>query len=184
MDALSLLLKRQSYNQLTEPAPEGICLENILQAGVTVPDHGGLTPWRFIVFRGQALDDLGEIYAEAREAQGADCEKISKARNMPLRAPLVIAIIADVKDSPKIPRLEQLVAAGCSAQAMQMAAFAQGYQGIWRTGDLAYDAHVKKQLKLKEADEIIGFLYLGTAKSEPPVKTRKPAAEFVEYWLE
>ena len=46
--------------------------------------------------------------------------------------------------------------------AMQMAAQAQGFNGIWRTGWFAYDSHIKQKLELEEKDEIVGFLYLGT----------------------
>ncbi|AWB67661.1 NAD(P)H nitroreductase [Saccharobesus litoralis] len=182
MQALDLLLTRQSFNQLTEPAPEGDALQAILDAGVRAPDHGALTPWRFIVFSEAARNDLGEIYAEAAEQSGASDDKVEKAKNMPLRAPLVIAIIADVKPSDKIPRLEQVISAGCAVQAMQMAAFAQGFDGIWRTGEFAYHPYVKQQLKLKDEDEIVGYLYLGTAKQQAPTKQRPSAKDFTQVW--
>lgn len=182
MDAIELLTQRQSFNQLMEPAPEGVALDNILTAGARAPDHGALTPWRFIVFRDKALCELSEIFLEAAELKGEPEAKREKAQNAPLRAPLVIAVIADVKPSEKIPRIEQVVSAGCAVQAMQMAAVAQGFQGIWRTGGFAYDEHVKKALNMKEEDELVGYLYLGTAKCEPPIKPRKATAFFVEYW--
>ncbi|MER2493517.1 NAD(P)H nitroreductase [Catenovulum sediminis] len=182
MQAIELLLKRTSYNQLVEPAPNGDVLANILQAGCCVPDHGGLTPWRFIVFKAQALVDLGEIYAEAAEQDGADCEKIEKAKNMPLRAPMVIAVIANIDENNKIPASEQLIAAGCAAHSIQMAAVAQGFQGIWRTGVFAYHPHIKQQLKLTAQEQIVGYIYLGTAKGDVPAKSRKNYQNFVQYW--
>ncbi len=49
MDALELLVNRRSASRLTEPAPAGDALENILRAGMRAPDHGTLQPWRFII---------------------------------------------------------------------------------------------------------------------------------------
>lgn len=42
MDALELLVNRRSASRLTEPAPAGDALENILRAGMRAPDHGTL----------------------------------------------------------------------------------------------------------------------------------------------
>lgn len=182
MNALELLLNRVSYNKLIYPAPQGEQLNNILQAGCNVPDHGALTPWRFIVFKDDALKDLGEIFAEAAEQDQAADEQITKAKNMPLRAPMIIAVIAKLTSGHKVPESEQLIAAGCSVHSMQMAAVAQGFQGIWRTGDYAYHPHVIKQLNLASNEEIVGYLYLGTADGEVPTKQRPAAENFVQYW--
>lgn len=58
--------------------------------------------------------------------------------------------------------MEQIVAAGCCVQAMQMAAVAQGYSGIWRSGSWTHDPVVRAGLGCGEHDHIVGFLYLGT----------------------
>lgn len=39
MDALDLLLNRRSIAKLSDPAPEGVALENIIKAGLRAPDH-------------------------------------------------------------------------------------------------------------------------------------------------
>lgn len=182
MQALDLLLNRSSYNKLICPAPEGEQLTHILKAGMRAPDHGNLSPWQFIAFKDKGLDDLGEIYAEAAEQDELPAEKVEKAKNMPSRAPLVIAVIAKVQTEHKIPEIEQVIAAGCCVQAMQMAAVAQGFQGIWRTGAYAYHPHVKKQFKLAEQDVIVGYLYLGTAEGEAPVKPEKDLSLHLQYW--
>ncbi|WP_017445125.1 NAD(P)H nitroreductase [Gayadomonas joobiniege] len=182
MQALQLLLNRTSYNKLAEPAPTGEALDNIFKAAVAVPDHGALTPYRFIVFKDKALTDLGEIFAEAAEAEQADCEQIEKAKQMPQRAPLVIAVVVSLTPDHKIPESEQRLTAGCAAHAMQMAAVAQGFQGIWRSGAYSYNAHVKQQLKLSENEHIVGFLYLGSAIGEVPEKSRPDVKNYIQYW--
>ena len=51
-DALQLLATRRSFKaiELSGPAPSAPELETLLTIASRVPDHGKLTPWRFIVF--------------------------------------------------------------------------------------------------------------------------------------
>ena len=71
-EAIDLLKKRRSPRipDLAEPAPSDSELETLLTVASRVPDHGKLTPWRFIVFDG-----------EARLTAGATIESVFKASN-------------------------------------------------------------------------------------------------------
>ena len=175
MDAITLLTTRYSSPRLTEPAPGGEALELIKQAALRVPDHGGLKPWRFVVFQGKtALAKLGDIFAEAaiEDDPSIANEILERARQLPLRAPMVIACIAKCTDHHKVPLHEQVQSAACAVMAMQQAAFAQGFGGIWRTGAYTQYEFVKQTLGLGEDDEIVGYLYLGSCVNEPV--ERKP----------
>ena len=63
-DALDLLKTRRSYKavELTGPPPDRAPRSiTILTVASRVPDHGKLTPWRFIVFEGEARRAAGEV---------------------------------------------------------------------------------------------------------------------------
>ena len=62
---LDFLLSRRSGSAkaMRGPGPSASELDRILAAGVRVPDHGKLTPWRFIVFEGEGRRRMGEILA-------------------------------------------------------------------------------------------------------------------------
>jgi nitroreductase len=197
MNAIELLLQRQSTPLLTDPAPSSNDITTLLAAGMRVPDHGGLKPWHFHVISGQGLQRLSDLYVEATSitladnssrGEGADLdenaykEKMSKVAKMPFRAPMIIVISTDYIEHNKVPAQEQLVAAGCCAQAMQMAAFALGYGAMWRTGDLAYNETVKKGLGLEAGNDIAGFLYVGTPTKQINAKPAKDFTENVSYW--
>src|SRR6059058_3758654 len=64
-DAIDLLKIRRSIKprEMTAPGPSPAELETILTIGARVPDHGKLTPWRFIVFEGDARGRAGEVIA-------------------------------------------------------------------------------------------------------------------------
>lgn len=181
MDAVTLLTTRYSSARLTEPAPSGEALAIIKQAALQVPDHGHLRPWRFVVVTGRkSLEKLGDIFAEAalEEDPSVANEIIERARQLPLRAPMVIVCIAKCVNHPKVPLSEQTQSAACAVMAMQQAAFALGYGGIWRTGAYTQYEFVKQAFELGEDDEIVGFLYLGTCAQEVPAKAPLAVEEF------
>ncbi|QYJ87635.1 NAD(P)H nitroreductase [Shewanella mesophila] len=181
MDAIELLLTRQSSPRLVAPAPDESQLTTILNAAVRVPDHGGLNPWEFIVASGDGLDKLSQLFVKATAADGGDEATLAKVANMPRRAPMVVTVVAKVVEHPKVPEIEQHLAVGCACMAMQQASFALGLGGIWRTGSLAFNAQLHQDLGLGANDQIIGFLYLGTPAVKAPIKPTKPAENFVRY---
>lgn len=185
MDALTLLTTRFSSPRLAEPAPTGEALELIKRAALKVPDHGGLRPWRFVIVTGrEPLNRLGDVFAEAaiEDAPAISAEMHERARQLPLRAPMVIVCIAKVSEHPKVPAQEQVQSAACAVMAMQQAAFAQGFGGIWRTGSYAQQDFVKQSLDVGEDDEIVGFLYLGTPAGNAPQRAEPDPEAFFSYF--
>ena len=98
-----------------------------------------------------------------------------------MRAPMVITVVAKTQQHPKVPVLEQQIAAGCATMAMQQAAFALGIGAVWRTGDFAFDANVNAALGLEPHDQIVGFLYVGTPAVVAPPKPQKDGSQYVRY---
>jgi len=179
MTNIEFLLQRQSTSLLSEPAPNSADLDNILAAGMRVPDHGALKPWHFTVITGQGLVRLSELFVSSSDADTANIEKITK---MPFRAPMIIVVSTVLKAHAKIPKQEQLITSGCCAHAMQMACVALGYGAMWRTGDLAYNAKVKQGLGIEQHDQLVGFLYIGTPTRAAVVKPTKVIESSVSYW--
>ena len=182
MQALDLLLNRSSQPRLEAPAPSEAALDNIMHAALRAPDHAGLTPWQFIVCRDNGLQKLGELFKQAAMASQMTERDIERAPQLPMRAPMVIVAVAKYQEHDKVPRVEQVASASCAVHAMQMAAVAQGFAGIWRTGSYAQNPHLKQLLGLKEQDEIVGFLYLGTAVTKAMPKPQKNLMDYFDMW--
>lgn len=176
MDALELLISRTSSPLLQAPAPTSDQLELMLKAASRAPDHGSLQPYRFLKVEGEGLNALGELFLQASLADNPELPEaqINKLRNMPLRAPMILVAIAVTQEHPKVPKSEQIITAGCAAQAVIQAASAQGVGAMWRSGALAFNSRVAKGLGLAENEEIIGFVYLGTIVKEKPVPAADP----------
>ncbi|EDY85585.1 nitroreductase family protein [gamma proteobacterium HTCC5015] len=189
MDAIDNLLGRYSTpaKQLQEPAPSDDQLNTLFQAAVTAPDHGNLQPWSFILIRGEARHKLGDVFAEAYQLRdpSVDSEALENYRNKPLRAPLLIAVVAKITPgNPKIPVQEQIISAACAAQHIQLGAQAMGFGSIWLTGINTRDWKVCEALGLDFDDKIVGYLYLGTPPEQPSIPPRPDASQFVREWTE
>ena len=180
---LTALIGRVSPLRLVEPAPANADLDQILAAGLRAPDHGRLRPWRFLLIRGDARHRFGDVLAESLKRRKQDLSEstLQAEHDKALRAPLIIVVAAAVRGNTKVPAIEQIVSAGAAAQNMLVAAHALGYGGFWRTGDAAYDDHVKQSFGLTADDEIVGFLYLGHIETPGRPKTPDPVG-VVEEW--
>ncbi len=180
MNHLELLLNRQSNPHLCEPAPKDDDLHHILSAGMRVPDHGGLLPWHFTIIEGNGLIELSKYFVDAIKIKSDDEDKIEKTSKMPFRAPMIIVVSTRYKEH-KVPKKEQLIAAGCTVHAMQMMAYSLGFGAVWRTGELSYNNSVKYALNIDLQDDIVGFLYVGVEKKSRPLKPAKPYEAHVTY---
>ena len=186
MDAIELLLSRASQGKLRDPAPSDEALWRALSAAVRAPDHALLRPWRFQLIRGDARARFGEVLREAllRRNPNASAAELDKAQRKPLRAPLLIVVSSHVRPHPKAPEIEQVLSAGAAAQNILLALHAQGFAGMWRTGEPAYDAFVKRALGLRDTDAIVGFLYAGTPAAPFPSIERPDPRAYVQDWTE
>ena len=166
MDAIEMLSNRVSVPVLLEPAPTKEQLEVMFKAALRSPDHAALRPWRFLLIEGEAREQLGELFVKAVRFKDDDLadDKAAKLQKKPLRAPMIIVAVAKTQSHIKVPEVEQIITAGCAAHSLLLAAYAQGLGAMWRTGEMAYDPVVKAGLGLQAHEQVIGFLYVGTAK--------------------
>jgi nitroreductase len=181
---LEFLQNRNSSPRLVAPAPDAQSMEAIFQAALRAPDHAWLRPWRFITISGARREAFGQVLERClRERKpDADATALAKARNAPLRAPLLVVVVARLTEHPKVPAIEQRLSAGCAAQSILLAAEACGFAGIWRTGGGAFDRAVMTELGLAANEEITGFLYLGSRECKPKNLPAMDTANFVSSW--
>ena len=180
------LLERQSTpaKALADPAPDDKQLHQILKVALSAPDHGRLHPYRFISIRGDARTRLSEVFGRATQQRDPDVEPmyLHKQKEKPLRSPLIVVVVASLIDSPKIPEIEQMLAAGAAAHNVLLAANALGFGSIWLTGANAYDDYVCAELGLTQNERIIAFLYLGTPTIDFPPRPIPEVSTHLTNW--
>ena len=184
MEAIDLLLNRESAVKLGSPGPSAAELDQIFAAAVRAPDHGRLRPWHFVVIDEPHRAAFGDLMAESmkrREPQ-ASADMLQRERDKAFRAPCIVTVAAKVARGHKIPEIEQIASASAAAQTIILAAPALGYGVVWKTGAPAYDSFVKTSLGLAADDEILGFLYIGKQIPGPATPPRPEASNFVSHW--
>jgi nitroreductase len=185
-DTLHLLETRRSVPPvaLSGPGPTQDELETLLRIGARVPDHGKLTPWRFIVFQGEARERAGDIVAAgfAKREPGADATRIAAERKRMTMAPLIIGVVSRAGPHAKIPDWEQTLSAGAVCMNIMIAAKAMGYAGAWLTNWFSYDRDVLAQFGVAENERMAGFLHLGRAESIPEDRPRPALENIVTYF--
>jgi nitroreductase len=170
--ALMLSRRSGSAKAMTGPGPSPAELELILVAATRVPDHGKLSPWRFIVFEREARARMGETLVACllEDDPGASSERLNAERERFMRAPIVIGVISRVREGIPIPEWEQILSAGAVCENIVITAHAMGYVANWITEWCAYHPFVKEKLGLKPGERIAGFIYVG--KSAVPLEDR------------
>jgi nitroreductase len=155
--ALEAVRARRSWSKVSDQAPTHAELLTLVSAAGRVADHSSLRPWRLIELRGSDREVLGRAIAKAE----GDKTPSSK----PLRAPLLIAVVASYKKSEKVPRWEQEAVASGVAHVLSLLLDEAGWGVIWRTGGYTRSKAVAKAHGLGKNEELLGWLYVG---GKPP----------------
>ncbi|UGS26649.1 nitroreductase family protein [Microbacterium resistens] len=169
MSARDAALARQSWSKVTDDAPSPAALAEFVAAAGRVADHSSLRPWRLIALRG---DDRHALGAAIARAQGAD-----EPSTKPLRAPLLVAVVASYRASEKVPRWEQEAVASGVAHLLSLLLDEAGWGVIWRTGGYTRSPEVAAVHGLGADEALLGWLYVGgkPERSSGRRKTLDPA---------
>ena len=178
---LSLLETRRSAKprELVGPGPSAAELERILAIAARIPDHGKLSPWRFVTIgddqRGQLALLLRRALAEENpDAASAHYEKADQFAHY--QGSLVVLVSAPVQGH-KIPVWEQQLSCGAAGMNLLLAAHALGYVAGWVTGWQAYSDMVQAAI-CEPGERIAGFIFIGHPGHELEERPR-PALETV-----
>lgn len=170
MELSEAIQSRRSATRLTKPAPSDEELLDLVTNAATGPDHGLLRPWRLVTVRDEAREMLGEAFAA--DLPTGDAEARARAAAKPLRGPLLITIVFVPRSSPKVPDWEQLVATTGMIHNLALLLHARGFGAMWRTGEPSRSPLVHRLLGLAEAEQLLGWLYVGTPDRLKPLPPR------------
>lgn len=160
-------------------------LEKILAAGIRVPDHGALNPWKIKVIQGKKLEQidkeiiLNEFKKENPNANEIQLETESKRLQ---RASIVLAVLSTPVDHPKIPEWEMILSSGAVCMNLLSCAQSLGYAAQWLTEWYAYNNKILEYLSArKDIDKISGFIYIGHKVEEPNERRRPDPKNVIDY---
>ena len=182
---LSLLETRRSAKprDLIGPGPTPAELERILTIAARTPDHGTLTPWRFVTVGDDQRDALAGLLlkALAEENPGATEKHREKEFNFAhYQGQLVVLVSATVPDH-KIPLWEQQLSCGAAGMNLLLAAHALGYVAGWVTGWRTYSETVRDAF-CEAGERIAGFIFIGHPSSPLEERQRPDLQALVRHW--
>ncbi len=180
---LDYLATRRSTpaHTLIAPGPDAETLAAILRLGARVPDHGKLTPWRFVTFTPESKARLVEALMPLAAHQ-ADPVKASKALSKLSNPPVSVLVISAPVQPHPIPEWEQALSAACVCYNMLLAGGAFGFGVNWITDWYSYDPAATGLYGLKAGEKVAGFIHFGAAPSAPLERERPDVAALITKW--
>lgn len=180
----ALIASRQSIlpKRLNAPGPTAAQMTQLFRAAAAAPDHGELTPWRFVLVPENKRAELAEVFARAlmdRDAS-ASAEQLESAREKAFRAPLLMLVVARLGPrEPDIALLERMVSVGCAVQNILLSAHSMAFGSGLTSGQAMTSPHLRTLFQLQNGEEAVCFINVGTASTRKPPRLRPEPFEFV-----
>jgi nitroreductase len=182
-EVAAFLARRRSASAqaLTAPGPDAETLIRLLTLAVRVPDHGKLSPWRFVVIDAERKPAFVER-VERLAAERPDPEKAMGSLIKLRRPPVSVVVVSSTTPGHKIPVWEQELSAGSVCMSLLLAAQAEGFGANWITDWYSEDPRVLALLGVAAGERVAGFIHLGTAAEAPLERVRPDVRALTTLW--
>jgi nitroreductase len=182
---LSLLETRRSGKprELVGPGPTPSELERMLTIAARTPDHGTLTPWRFVTVGEDQRDAFEALLQQALVEDDPDAPPAKREKEHDFahyQGTLVVLVSAPIEDH-KIPVWEQELSCGAAGMNLLLAAQAMGFVAGWVTGWRAYSERVRGAF-CAPGERIAGFIFIGHAGRELEERARPDLSQVWKPW--
>ena len=182
---VSFLKTRRSAKprSLTGPGPGPAELDEILAIAARTPDHGKLSPWRFVVVGDSQRDALSQCLRAALSEEDPSAGPAHHKKEDEFAhysGTLIILVSAPVRDH-KIPVWEQQLSCGAAGMNLLAAATALGFACGWVTGWRAYSPRVTAAF-CEPGERIAGFIFIGHSATELEERDRPDLKHIVRRW--
>lgn len=182
---LSLLETRRSGRprELVGPGPTAAELDRILAIAARSPDHGKLSPWRFVTVADDQRGALEALLLAALAEDNPDAPpaKYEKERDFAHYQGALVVLVSAPVQGHKIPVWEQELSCGAAGMNLMLAAHALGYVPGWLTGWRAYSKRVLRAF-CEPGERIAGFIFIGHPGRELEERERPPLSEVWRGW--
>jgi nitroreductase len=182
-----LIQARQTIlpKRLLAPGPDEGQFQTMLEAANAAPDHGQLLPWRFVLVPEAQRAALAEVFAQAlteRDAKATD-EQREQARDKAFRAPRLLLLVVDARSGdPEVDLSERLLSAGAAVQNVMLVATALGFGSALTSGKALKSDTLRRAFGLREPEQAVCFLSIGTVASRRPVRPRPAVTDYLSTW--
>ena len=160
MDAETAIRTRRTHKAYRPEAVPRETLDELLELARWAPNHHLTNPWRFRVIGPAALERL---------KQAAGPEAAPKLD----RAPTLVVCSRLRSDDP-VEDEENLLATGCAAYIVLLAAHARGLGGYWRTPGVLREPAGRRAVGLPDDERFVSLIHLGGRPASAPRRSASP----------
>ena len=167
-----------SPKRLVAPGPDAQQIEALFMLAAAAPDHGTLTPWRFVIVPADKRALLGEAFAQALldRDPAATPAQLDAAREKAQRGPLLVVAVARLGPrEADIGTLERMVSMGAAIQNILLGAHALGFGAGLTSGRAMGSPRLAALLELIDAEVPVCCITIGTVSRRKPRQQPRPA---------
>lgn len=182
---LTLLATRRSGRprDMVAPGPDDAQLETMLTIAARTPDHGKLSPWRFVVVGADQRATLAQrittaYLAERPQAARTEIDSLDQFAH---QAPALVVVLSSPQTASHIPLWEQELSAGAACMNLLHAAHASGFVAGWLTGWPAYSDAVRDAFGAAP-ERIAGFMFIGSPAKQLEERPRPDLSTIMTSW--
>ncbi len=178
---LELMASRRSASAQTlgGEGPDAAQLSALLRLAARAPDHGKMTPWRFVVLREHKAAFVEGLRRLVPHQPNPDKAQASLAKIA--APPVAVAVLSTAREGAK-PVWEQELSAGAVCMNLLLAAHAMGFGANWITDWYGYDRDALALLGARDGERLAGWIMLGEPGEAPLERVRPDMATLVREW--
>lgn len=161
-------------------------IEQLLDAANWAPNHGNTEPWRFVIYKQNAIKNFCNDHAEMYKSNtAAELFSESTYRKIATRGDMASHLIVCYMkrgNNAKIPLIEEICAAACAIQNLWLMATQYQIGLYWGTGGMVHHSCMKTYFNLEEEDSMMGLLFVGYTDMPLPKGKRNTDAHTKTIW--
>ncbi|WP_405330180.1 nitroreductase [Leeuwenhoekiella sp. LLG6367-2.1] len=155
----------------------------LLEAANWAPNHAKTEPWRFKIFKDDALELLTEIlrsgYTKTTTPENFSELKLNKSIEKVMQSGAVIAICMQRDPKARIPEWEEIAAVAMAVQNMWLTAGELGLGGYWSSP--GFISELSDELQLSAGERCLGFFYVGSFSGPANEGVRTPIEDKITW---
>jgi nitroreductase len=167
MDVETAIQTRRTHKAFKPESVERPVLDELFDLARWAPNHNLTNPWRFRVVGPRALERL-KVAAGPEAASKLD------------RAPTLV-VCSCVIAGDEVQREEDLLATGCAAYIVLLAAHGRGLAGYWRTPAVLRTPEGRAAVGLGDGERFVSLIHLGRPVQEKGPPERALVGEIASY---
>ena len=178
--------RRSLYpRQFTGEVVEDNVVLQLLRYANMAPNHKLTRPWRFIVYKDEALKELldfkKQFYIDHTPKEKIQQKKIDSYDFKKKQTSHVIGIVMHRDPEERIPEMEEIAAVACAIQNIYLSLATFGLGGYWSTGKASFSQEARDYLDIKGKDKLMGFFYLGKISTQFPIVEKDSVDELITW---